>query len=80
MLNGPGRRAADAGQGWEEAVSPQPSRSRKGEGSRSPLQLLLPSPSFSKALPRVDIIHLVRYISVPPFLPDPVKGALHAAA
>lgn len=30
MLAGPGRRAADAGQGWEKAASPQPSTSQQG--------------------------------------------------
>lgn len=30
MLAGPARRAADAGQGWEEAASPQPSPSQQG--------------------------------------------------
>lgn len=72
VLASPGRRAADAGQGGKEAISSQPSR--KGA------DLLLPSPSLSKAL-QEGSHHPPCQIHFSASLPPRSgEGALHTAA
>ena len=56
---------------------PRPNRAKRADLLRSSS---FPPPARPRLCGRAAITHLVRYISVPLFLPIPVKGALHAAA
>lgn len=55
---------------------PRPNRAKGADLLRGSL---FPPPAHPRLCGRAAITHRVRYISVPLFLPVPVKGALHAA-